>query len=120
DDFSPTIGIAADLLNQGSPSITNPDGSRSNIGVYGGLYSWSADSYTTTPYYVTTGDGAQLDTSAWTSLSGVTFTQTTPTSTSLKYLVSFDGRTTWKYWDGSAWQSSSLANIGSNGNDKAT
>lgn len=32
--------IPADLLNQGDPGISNPDGSRSHIGVRGGVYAW--------------------------------------------------------------------------------
>jgi len=32
--------IPADLLNAGSPAITNPDGSRSHIGVRGGTFAW--------------------------------------------------------------------------------
>ncbi len=32
--------VPADLFRQGNPAMTNPDGSRSHIGVRGGLYAW--------------------------------------------------------------------------------
>jgi hypothetical protein len=35
--------------------------------------------------------------------------------TSIKYLVSFDGRSTWKYWNGSDWIAATLANIETSG-----
>lgn len=75
---------------------------------------------TSQAYYITTAAGSQIDTSTWTEITSVTLTQTTPASTTLLYLVSFDGRTTWKYWTGSAWAASSLANLQTNGMDKTT
>ena len=75
---------------------------------------------TSQAYYITTAAGSQLDVSAWSNIDSVTTTQTTPTNTDLKYLVSLDGRTTWKYWDGSAWQTSTLANIETNGMSQTT
>jgi len=58
--------------------------------------------YPQTPYYVTTNTNS-INTSTWTGVSNFQTTQVTPTNTSLRYLVSFDGRTTWKSWNGSAW-----------------
>lgn len=75
---------------------------------------------TSQAYYTTTADTSQLDTTPWTALSSVALDQDTPTNTSIKYLVSFDDRATWKYWTGSAWAESSLANLQTNGNSKAT
>ena len=66
-------------------------------------------SFTNTPFYVTTGDNS-LDSSDWTNIVSVTVEQDTPTDTSVRWLVSFDGKTTWKYYN-SGWQSSSLANL---------
>lgn len=74
--------------------------------------------YPTTPAYVTTTDTSQLDTTEWGSMIGVGLTQTTRANTSIKYLISFDGRTTWKYWNGSAWATSALATIETNGMSK--
>ncbi|MFZ2188032.1 MAG: fibronectin type III domain-containing protein, partial [Candidatus Moraniibacteriota bacterium] len=65
---------------------------------------------TSQSYYVTTAAASQLNTSNWTHISGVVLTQTTPTNTSIKYLVSFDNRNTWKYFDGSIWQETTLDN----------
>ncbi len=72
------------------------------------------------PYYVTTGATSQKDTSTWGTITGITTTQTTPANTNIKYLVSFDNKVTWKYWDGSSWQTSTLANIATNGMTKTT
>jgi len=107
------------------------------------LYFWSGDSYTiqqdkpygytvrcikdsdcpppyptSQSYYITTAVASQVDTSIWTGMTWVSITQTTPTDTSIKYLVSFDGRTTWKYWSGSVWTASSLANLQTEGMSK--
>jgi len=54
---------------------------------------------TAQPYYVTTSDTSQKDTSGWIGINSISLTQTTPTDTDIKYLVSFDGRTTWKTWN---------------------
>lgn len=79
----------------------------------------SSGGYTTSqPYYVTTSDSSQISTSAWSHLTGAAITQTTPTNTDIKYLVSFDDRSTWKYWDGDSWESSTLDNLQTNGMNK--
>src|SRR3989338_352223 len=71
--------------------------------------------YTTSqPYYVTTSNTNQLNVTNWAAITGVTTTQTVPTNTAIRYLVSFDGRTTWKKWNGSAWvEATTGANLGS-------
>ena len=81
----------------------------------GAAYIFSS-SYSNTSSYITTSATSQIDTSSWSSMSSATLTQTTPANTSIKYLTSFDNRSTWKYWDGSAWQTSTLDNIETNGN----
>ncbi len=73
---------------------------------------------TSQAYYVTTTDSSQIDTSTYGHITGATLTQTTPANTSIKYLVSFDDRSTWKYWDGDSWESSSLDNLQTNGMSK--
>ncbi|WP_431854319.1 LamG-like jellyroll fold domain-containing protein [Azospirillum sp.] len=75
--------------------------------------------YVTGPYYVTTADATKIDLSAWESLDSVTVNETINPGTSIKYLVSFDGRATWKYWTGSAWTATTLANIETVGNTSA-
>lgn len=72
-------------------------------------------------YYVNTAAASQADVSAYAHISDVDLTETTPAGTSIKYLVSFDNRSTWKYFDGSSWQITTLsnANLQSYGMEKA-
>ncbi len=72
------------------------------------------------PYYIITADASQLDSSAWGAISSVSISQTTPANTNIKYLVSFDDRSTWKYWNGSSWSASSLDDLQTNGMAKTT
>jgi hypothetical protein len=76
--------------------------------------------YPTTGYYVTTSNSNQINSVGRTLISRVEITQTEPANTQLRYLVSFDGRSTWKRWNGSAWVSDTLNNIHTNGMTKAT
>ncbi|MFA7209697.1 MAG: LamG domain-containing protein, partial [Parcubacteria group bacterium] len=76
--------------------------------------------YPATPKYVTTSNTSHLDTSAYAHITGAAVTQTTPAGTDIKHLVSFDGRITWKYWNGSSWQASALDDISTDGMAKAT
>jgi len=62
-------------------------------------------------YYVTTNDSSQIDTTNMWLIKWVTLTTDEPTNTAIKYLVSFDWRTTWKYWNWSSWATTTLANI---------
>jgi hypothetical protein len=73
-----------------------------------------------TGYRINTNDNGQINTSDWKSINKMVFTEVLPTNTTLKYLFSVDDRTTWKYWDGDSWETSSLANIGTNGNSSTT
>ncbi len=68
---------------------------------------------TSTWYYVHTNTNAFASASLAAVINSVTITATTPASTSLTGLVSFDGRTTWKKWNGSAWatHTGGLSNI---------
>jgi len=64
----------------------------------------SSHNYTTTqPYYVTTSDQSHANVSALTKISTVDIVSTEPASTTIKGIVSFDGRNTWRRWNGSAW-----------------
>ena len=80
----------------------------------------STGGFATSPYYATTTASSQLNTSSWGNIAGITATQNTPNNTNIKYLVSFDNRSSWKYWNGSSWQASTLANISTNGMTKTT
>jgi len=55
------------------------------------------------PYYVTTSDTNQLDLSWVSQISSVDIVDNQPSWTSIKALVSFDWRTTWKKWDWIDW-----------------
>lgn len=79
--------------------------------------------YVTGPFYVATLNSSRIDVSDWSTIHSATITQTTPPGTSIKWLVSFDGRATWRKWDGSAWVVVPLNNgssIDTNGNDYLT
>lgn len=80
-------------------------------------------SYVTGPFYVATLDSSRIDVSDWSTIHAATIAQTTPPGTSIKWLVSFDGRATWRKWDGSAWgvvPLNSGSSIDTNGNDYLT
>jgi len=80
-------------------------------------------SYVTGPFYVATLDSSRIDVSDWSTIHSATIAQTMPPGTSIKWLVSFDGRATWRKWNGSAWVVVPLNNgssIDTNGNDYLT
>ncbi|WP_376967503.1 LamG-like jellyroll fold domain-containing protein (plasmid) [Azospirillum sp. A26] len=80
-------------------------------------------SYVTGPFYVATTNASRIDVSDWSTIHAATIMQTTPPGTGIKWLVSFDGRATWRKWDGSAWvvvPLNSGASIDTNGNDYLT
>ncbi|MBP2307402.1 hypothetical protein GBZ48_28815 [Azospirillum melinis] len=80
-------------------------------------------SYVTGPFYVATLDSSRIDVSDWSTIRSATIAQTTPPGTGIKWLVSFDGRATWRKWDGSAWvvvPLNSGSSIDTNGNDYLT
>ena len=57
------------------------------------------------------GANKQIDTTIWDTINSSTLNATVPANTSVKVLLSFDNQSTWVYWNGSAWTTSSLANI---------
>lgn len=64
-----------------------------------------------TPSYVTTSNATALNLTNVDKINSTTITASTPTYTSIKGLVSFDGRSSWKKWNGSSWVSYTLANL---------
>lgn len=58
---------------------------------------------TTTWYYARTTDTNRFSFTGISKVNSVAHTVTTPASTSIRVLVSFDGRSTWKKWNGSSW-----------------
>lgn len=75
---------------------------------------------TNTTYYVATASASSINMSSAASINAVNFTKTSNESTTtLRFIVSFDGRTTWKYWNGSAWTTTTLSssNIATNGHN---
>ena len=59
-------------------------------------------------------ENRQLDTSNYDHINSSTIIGSFPANTSTKILLSFDNQSTWVYWNGSAWTSTSLANINTN------
>ena len=79
-----------------------------------GYLPWSADTYPTTqPYFVSTSDNNHVGLANISVINSATIATTTPTGTSIKALVSFDGRMTWNKWDGLTWavHSNGLADL---------
>ncbi len=117
--YKPTVWT---LEGSNDDSTWNLLDSRSGISFTGGetktfLTSISSAYPTSKPYYIYS-NNSQIDTSSWPAIKSVTTTETTPSGTSLKYLVSFDGRINWKYWAGSAWTTSTLDDLQTNGMSK--
>lgn len=57
--------------------------------------------------WVSTTDANRFERTQAARLVSASHTATTPAGTSLRALVSFDGRTTWKKWDGDSWETHS-------------
>ena len=87
---------------------------------YQGTFFSDESSYHTGSYYVTTSGQNQVTTTDWFTIESIEISQSEPVGTTLKYLVSFDNRNTWKYWDFGSWRSTSLTNIDSQGMTKET
>jgi hypothetical protein len=68
-----------------------------------------AVTYAPGPVHITTLDASRIDLSGYEIIASASVTATTPAGTSLKFLVSFDGRSTWKTWTGSAWSAVTLS-----------
>ena len=78
----------------------------------------SATAYAAGPYYVATTATSQINLAAFDVIYSAVVTATVPTNTALKFLVSFDGRSTWKSnTSGSSWSAVTLsaANIDGSG-----
>ena len=103
--------------NGGAGSSKFGNGGDGGSGVVIVRYS-GALSYPATSYYIATDTSSQINTSSWGAINSIDTTQTTPTNTDITYLVSFDNKITWKYYNGSSWQDSALANIDTNGMTK--
>ncbi|MDD2519134.1 MAG: LamG domain-containing protein, partial [Bacilli bacterium] len=69
-------------------------------------------------YYLTT--LGQFNVSDFTHILRVNVTEDVLENTSIKFLVSFDARQTWRYWNGTKWLESSLNNIELNGMNENT
>ncbi|WP_042445200.1 LamG domain-containing protein [Azospirillum sp. B510] len=79
--------------------------------------------YVTGPFAVSTTAATSIDVSDWSTIHSATISQTTPPGTSIRWAVSFDGRASWKTWNGSAWaplSSSTGVAVDANGNDYLT
>jgi len=75
------------------------------------------NSYYMTGTYITTNNNSQiinLD-----KVNSIAITQTTPSNTSVKYYVSFDGRATWQYYSGGWQNAASIDDIATTGNTSA-
>lgn len=81
------------------------------------LYEDVSNYPTSQGYYI---KSPQIDTSSKIGVTNVVITETTPDNTQNRYLVSIDGGTTYKAWDGDSWETVTLANIHTNGMSKTT
>jgi len=60
---------------------------------------------------LTSNDSGQINTFSWNTINSCQLNGTFPTGTTTKMLLSFDGRSSWVYWSGSAWVTeSNIAN----------
>ncbi|MDD2644339.1 MAG: DUF2341 domain-containing protein, partial [Methanobacteriaceae archaeon] len=106
------------LLNNGTITQTEFNQRASTLN-YDIVATASQETNVTIPvssYYSTT--LGQFNVSDFTHVLGVEITQNVPENTSTKFLVSFDQRQTWRYWNETKWVESSLKNIEANGMNK--
>jgi hypothetical protein len=69
-----------------------------------GYLPWRSMTYPTSQsYYVTTSDINHISLSNVDKINSAAVTCSSPNGTTIKSLVSFDGRASWKKWDGAAW-----------------
>ncbi|MDD4781988.1 MAG: fibrinogen-like YCDxxxxGGGW domain-containing protein, partial [Tissierellia bacterium] len=59
----------------------------------------------------TTQTKSQINTQNWDHIKNIEIDEETPLSTSIKYLMSFDKKQTWRYFDGTSWKISNLNNV---------
>ena len=69
-------------------------------------------------HYITTSDAGNLDASI-TGINSITITDNDNDEDDIKYAVSFDGRSTWNYYDGSGWQNMALTEFMTKGSSKS-
>lgn len=62
---------------------------------------------TSQAYYVTTAEATSFSLANINEINSITVTNTQPTNTTIKALVSFDGRSTWKYYSGGSFATAS-------------
>ena len=79
----------------------------------------SADGYSTAAgYYAKTSTTGQLNTANFTGIYGIKTAEVTPANTQVRYLISVDGGTTYKAWNGATWVTVTLANMHVDGMSK--
>lgn len=72
-------------------------------------------------WYISTSDIWRFDTNAWLGINNIILNTNvlggnpTPFGTQLRFLISVDGRTTWKAWNGISWVSVNLSDIDADG-----
>jgi hypothetical protein len=76
------------------------------------------NTYVTGPYKVLTTDNSQIDVSNFGVIDNCFIDANMPPGTSIKYLISFDGRITWQSWSGTAWNVVDITDIETSGNTK--
>jgi len=98
----------------------HPDGKRVYINHYDAagdtddVLQFNIISYNTTQgYYITTSDTNQIPMSTFQTITSLSISNTILANTNIKCLVSFDGRTNWKRWNGSAWIDAGVTDINS-------
>ena len=97
DNFGQSVSIHGDTAIVGAYI---EDTGAANAGA---AYIFSSVTYPITPYYVTTSDINHLLLGNVTEINSCVITNTSPTNTTIKGLVSFDSRSTWEKWGGSSW-----------------
>ncbi|MFA7133343.1 MAG: DUF2341 domain-containing protein, partial [Bacteroidales bacterium] len=108
------------LLNSGTITQTTFNQRASTLN-YDVIATLSDESNNVTPvnsYYLTT--LSQFNVSDFAHVLGVDVTEVVPENTGIKFLVSFDQRQTWRYWNGTKWVESSLSDFQTNGMNENT
>ncbi len=67
--------------------------------------------FSTTPAYVTSDNGKEINTTTWATLNSITPTVDEPVNTELRWLFSFDGGTVWRGFSGGTWNIHPIADI---------
>lgn len=108
-DIDEVVVYKDKVLNQSEVDFRYNSGSgRENVGYYDITKGW----------YVRTGSN-QINTNSWTGIVQIDPIEILPTGTQIRYLISIDGRVTWKRWNGSSWDTVNLTDIDTQGNTAA-